>query len=149
MTLQLPFYSILDGFSAVTIPQTSPCKTTHKVHHHSVNKGPFPRCHRSQVDYYPRDVPQPGWNSKTLKLEIICSSSSPWASSLPHIIREGNGDWRPRDECSLFNNAIAPAPYLIPHIRDFSESLWSKRIFSKLDLVRACYNIPFVKCSDP
>ena len=68
-----------------------------------------------------------------IKLGFIEPSDSEWSSAL-HMVPKKNGDWRPCGQ-------TVPDRYLIPHIQDFTKRLAGSKIFTKIDLFRAHYQI--------
>lgn len=73
-----------------------------------------------------------------LEFGIIHSSKIPWLSRL-HMAQQPA--WRP---CGDFSRLIATSTvyrYRIPHNHDFIRSLQGIQIFTKLDLIKAYYQI--------
>ncbi|RLU20853.1 hypothetical protein DMN91_007467 [Ooceraea biroi] len=72
----------------------------------------------------------------------ICQpSSSQWANPL-HLVKKSNGEWRPCGDFRRLNAVTKPDKYSLPHIQDFTYHLAGCEIFSKIDLVKAYYQIP-------
>lgn len=115
-------------------------KIAHEVRHHIITKGP-------PVAERPRRLTPAKYAAAKLEFETmieqgICQpSSSQWASRL-HLVKKTNGDWRPCRNFRRLNNATVPDKYPLLLIQDFTHYLAGCKIFSKIDLVKAYYQIP-------
>lgn len=77
---------------------------------------------------------------------VIRPSKSPWASPL-HVVPKKDGSLRPCGDYRALNARTIPDRYSPPHIEDFAQRLHKKKVFSKVDLVRAYHQIPVAKTS--
>jgi hypothetical protein len=76
-----------------------------------------------------------------VKSGIARRSSSPWSSPL-HMVPKSDGSWRPCGDYRQLNSVTKADRYPLPRLTDFVLQLQGTTVYSKLDLVKAYYNIP-------
>ena len=76
---------------------------------------------------------------------IIEPSNSEWASPLHMVPKTDGKTFRPCGDYRRLNSITKKDRYPLPHINSCMDKLHGKSIFSKLDIVKAYYQIPVAK----
>lgn len=132
--------AIIREFPNVTRESPVPAKFLHDVEHVLQTTGPplFAR---------PRRLPPDRLAAARREFELMQSlgvcrpSSSSWASPLL-LVSKKDGSFRPCGDYRRLNNVTVPDRYPLPYLQDFTSNLAGKRVFTKLDLVRAYHQVP-------
>lgn len=130
---------LLRKYVEITRP-TALEKTVHEVEHHIITNGP-PAAER------PRRLTPEKYTAAKREFEAmmeqgICRpSSSQWASPL-HLVRKVDGEWRPCGDFRKLNSVTVSDKYPLPHIQDFTYHIAGCTVFTKIDLVKAYFQIP-------
>ncbi|GBN42703.1 Retrovirus-related Pol polyprotein from transposon 297 [Araneus ventricosus] len=61
------------------------------------------------------------------------------------MFTKSNGDWHPCGDYRKLDSVTVPDRYPVPHIQDCLQVLEGKKIFSTLDLAKACHQIPVLE----
>lgn len=135
-----PYLKILAKYPELTRFAPISSNKIHQMEHHIITKG-------SSIAVTPRRL-----SPEKLKFaredfnlmveQGICRpSSSCWASPL-HMVPKPDNTWRLCGDYRALNAVTIPDRYPLPHIQDFTSGLHGKYIFSKIDLVKAYYQVP-------
>lgn len=110
------------------------------VFHHIETNGPpvYAKARRLPPDKYESAKKE---FENMVKAGICRPSKSPWSSAL-HVVSKQNGTDRPCGDYRRLNNITIPDRYPVPNIQDFTINLHGCKVFSKIDLTRAYYQIP-------
>lgn len=145
---ELKYAKLLQEFIDITKPPMVPRTDKEcEVAHYIVTTGP-PVAERCRDIAGEKRITARTEIEFLLENGIIRPSSSPWASPI-HMVTKKTGGWRICGDFRKLNAITTPDQYRTPKLEDLFQMLHSKKVFSKLDLVRAYYQIPMCQQDIP
>lgn len=136
------YHELLAKFPDLTKPSQVPINDTRTIEHHIITQGQppaFPRLTSEKLKAARAEF------AYMLEQGICRPSSSPYVSTLHMAPKKETSTWRP---CGDYRVTV-PDRYLLPYIQDFTAGLHGKKIFSKIDLIRAYHQIPMAPADIP
>ena len=134
------YHKLLKLYPELVMSANSNFTSSNGVFHHIITNGP-PVCAKPRrLDQDKLKIAKDEFQYM-LDKGIIRPSNSNWANPL-HMVEKPGGGWRPCGDYRSLNSITVPDKYPVPYLTDFQMCLHGCKIFSKLDLMKAFYQIP-------
>ncbi|XP_055951489.1 uncharacterized protein LOC129987546 [Argiope bruennichi] len=134
------YANLLQQYPNLTKPNLTVSKFEHDVEHFITTKGQPTYSKARQLDSKRLHIAKQEFQYM-LENDIIRPSKSQWSSPL-HMVPKKDGSFRPCGDYRRLNAQTIPDRYPIPRLEDFNHILKNTRIFSKIDLHKAYFQIP-------
>ena len=138
--ISAPINTLISKYPNIVKPLQFPIDTPKTIQHH------IETTTERSIYFRPRQLPPNKLEAakkefaKMMEAGIIRPSNSDWASPL-HMVEKPDKTWRPCGDYRALNSITVPDRYPIPHIHHIHEGLHNCKYFSKIDLLKAYYQI--------
>ncbi|GFU17807.1 retrovirus-related Pol polyprotein from transposon 297 [Trichonephila clavipes] len=142
----ISFKNILSEYPDLSNLSLISKSASHGTVHHIITTGP-------PVTARPRMLHPKLYDAVKVEFEfllaqgIIRPSKSLWSSL--HVVLKSDSIVRPVGDYRQLNSVTEFDSYPMPYLNDFAHALHGKRIFSKIDIFMAFYQIPIAECDIP
>lgn len=138
------YEQLLSNYKEIlTLPENRQIPAT-STHHHIITNGPpvFAKARRLTPEKFKIAKEEFEY---LMKKGICRPSKSQWASPLHMAPKKEANTWRPCGDYRNLNAITTKDRYPIPNIQTFHNVLAGKKIFSKIDLEKAYFQIPVIE----
>ncbi|GBO02192.1 Transposon Ty3-I Gag-Pol polyprotein [Araneus ventricosus] len=135
--------NLLLKYPEISRPNLFPKEIKHDVKHFIETNGQSIHAKARQLDPKRLAIAKEQFTFM-LNNEIIRPSNSQWSSPL-HLTTKKDGSYRPCGDYRQLNAQTIPDRYPIPRLEDSHQILKETKIFSKIDLFKAYFQIPIAE----
>ena len=138
-----PYDALRQEFSDIFRPELrikTPGDRTHGIEHHIETTGPPTYARYRRLS--PEKLKAAKRAFSDMERQCVCEKAlSPWSSPL-HLVPKADGAWRPCGDYRRLNSITVPDKYPMPNISDITNVIGGVTVFSKLDLLKAYFQVP-------
>ena len=143
ITEEGPHLQILQKFPSLTSKEDRVPIIRHNFEHKIVTNGAIPCVRPRKLNPSMLKVVKTKIN-QMLEEGVIRPSDSPYASPL-HMVPKSDNTYRLVGDYRFLNSATLRDSYPLPYLQDFSLQLHNKKVFSKIDLKDAFFQLPIAE----
>lgn len=135
---------LLSEFPSVTCEPDYRKVVKHNTVHKLETNGSLPFSKPRRLDQIKFNIAKKEFDN-LIQMGICRPSYSSVCSPLHIVPKKDDNDWRPCGDYRLLNCVTVPDRYPLPHIHGINIDLVNRKVFSKIDLIRAYHQIPMAE----